>query len=99
MTDPRDAITFPYRVPHIFISWCARSRDLATKTFSISAFDIPMAFMGYTALSVLRHTTRETPQVAAASITFSVPRTFVLTASTGKNSHDGTCLSAAALKT
>ena len=28
--------------------------DLATKTFSISDFETPMAFIGYTALSVLR---------------------------------------------
>ncbi len=71
-------------------------RDDATITFSIIAFEIPMALIGYTALSVLRHTTRFTPAATAASSTFSVPSTLVRTASIGWNSHDGTCFSAAA---
>lgn len=39
-----------------------------------------------------------TPFLIAAVSTFSVPSTFVFTASIGKNSHEGTCLSAAAWK-
>jgi hypothetical protein len=58
-----------------------------------------MALIGYTALSVLRQTTRFTPHSIAASSTFSVPSTLVRTACIGWNSHDGTCLSAAAWKT
>ena len=53
-------------------------RDLATMTFSIIALEMPMALIGYTALSVLRQTTRCTPLAIAASSTFSVPRTLVL---------------------
>jgi hypothetical protein len=37
-----------------------------------------------------------TPISIAPVSTLSVPSTFVLTASSGKNSHDGTCLRAAA---
>ncbi|MNG41060.1 hypothetical protein D3C84_1299930 [compost metagenome] len=58
-------------------------RDLPTITFSIIAFEVPMALMGYTALSVLRQTTRLTPLAIAASNTLSVPMTLVLTASMG----------------
>ena len=65
---------------------------------SIMALDFPMALMGYAALSVDRHTTRDTPSSIAACSTLSVPMTFVRTASMGKNSQEGTCLSAAAWK-
>ena len=71
-------------------------RALATITFSIIAFEMPIALIGYTALSVLRQSTRLTSNSTAASITLSVPMTFVFTASMGWNSHDGTCLRAAA---
>lgn len=67
-----------------------------TAIFSSRAFDIPMALIGYAALSVDRHMTHFTPQSIATSRTLSVPITLVLTASIGKNSHDGTCLRAAA---
>ena len=46
MTEPRVAMTLPYRVPQRTVSLSLRLRDLATITFSISAFDIPMALMG-----------------------------------------------------
>jgi hypothetical protein len=59
------------------------------------AFDIPIAFMGYAALSVDKQITFLTPHSIAAVSTLSVPKTFVLTASSGKNSHDGTCFNAA----
>ena len=71
-------------------------RDFATMTFSIIALEVPIALTGYAALSVDRHTTFLTPASMAAVSTFSVPMTFVFTASMGKNSQDGTCLSAAA---
>ena len=74
-------------------------RALATMHFSISAFDMPIAFTGYTALSVLRTITLLTLKASAAFITFSAPSVFVCTASMGKNSHDGTCFSAAAWNT
>ena len=48
---------------------------------------------------MLRHTTLRTPAAAAASMTLWLPWTLVFTACCGKNSHDGTCLSAAAWKT
>ena len=57
-----------------------------------------MAFTGYAALSVDRQIAASTPASTAAVSTFSVPNTFVFTASSGKNSHDGTCFSAAAWK-
>ena len=65
---------------------------------SIIAFDLPMALMGYAALSVERQTTRLTPSEMAACSTLSVPMTLVFTASMGKNSQEGTCLRAAAWK-
>ena len=64
----------------------------------MSAFDMPIALIGYAALSVERTTTRETPCAMALSITLFVPNTFVFTASMGKNSQLGTCFSAAAEK-
>ena len=72
------------------------SLDLETIIFSIRAFEIPIAFIGYTALSVLKQITFFTLFFIADSKTFSVPKIFVFTASIGKNSHDGTCFSAAA---
>ena len=57
---------------------------------------MPMALMGYAALSVDRQTMRRTPAPIAAVSTLSVPSTLVRTASMGKNSQEGTCLSAAA---
>ena len=65
---------------------------------SIMALDLPMALMGYAALSVDRHTTRSTPSSMAACSTLSVPMTLVRTASMGKNSQEGTCFKAAAWK-
>ena len=73
-------------------------RDFATNTFSIIALEVPIALTGYAALSVERQITFLTPSSMAAVRTLSVPRTLVLTASSGKNSHEGTCLSAAAWK-
>ncbi len=58
-------------------------RDLATISFSAIAFEMPMALIGYTALSVLSTTTRLTPRAIAAFSTFSVPSTLVRTASIG----------------
>ena len=60
---------------------------------------MPIALIGRTALSVLRKTAERTSLRSHASITFALPNTFVRTASSGKNSHDGTCLRAAAWKT
>ncbi len=48
---------------------------------------MPIALTGYTALSVLRHTTERTPAAAAAWITLRLPMTFVRTACVGKNSQ------------
>src|ERR1022692_236222 len=74
-------------------------RANACAVFSIRALLMPIALMGYTALSVLRHTTDLTPLAAAASITLALPATLVRTACVGKNSQDGTCFRAAAWKT
>src|SRR6266850_8012525 len=74
-------------------------RAKAWAVFSMRAFVMPMALIGYTALSVLRQTTDRTPQSAAASITFALPLILVRTACAGKNSQDGTCFSAAAWNT
>ena len=60
---------------------------------------MPIALMGYAALSVESTTTFFTPCSMADSSTFSVPRTLVRVASRGKNSHEGTCFSAAAENT
>jgi len=70
--------------------------DLATITFSIKAFDIPIALIGYAALSVLRTTTFFTSYSCATVNKLSVPIILVFTASKGKNSQDGTCFNAAA---
>jgi len=74
-----------------------RAKALATR--SIMALLRPIALIGYTALSVLRHTTDLTPHSWAARITLSLPCTFVAVACNGKNSHEGTCFSAAAWNT
>ena len=58
-------------------------RALATINFSAIALEMPIALIGYTALSVLSTTTRLTPLAVAAFITFSVPMTLVRTASIG----------------
>src|SRR6516165_5578455 len=83
ITEPRDAITLPYRVTQMVLWPLARLRDFATATFSISAFDIPIALIGYTALSVLNTITFFTPLAMAAFSVFSVPRMLVATASMG----------------
>ena len=70
--------------------------EAATATFSIKALLIPMALMGYAALSVLKQIMRFTLLATAASMVFWVPKTFVFAASIGKNSQEGTCLRAAA---
>jgi hypothetical protein len=44
MTDPRLAITLPYRV-HVMTVFFV-NLDLATATFSIIDFEIPIAFIG-----------------------------------------------------
>ena len=74
----------------------SKLRDLANITFSIRAFVIPIALIGYAALSVLKITTFLTSKASADKSTFSVPITFVLIASNGKNSQEGTCFKAAA---
>ncbi len=61
----------------------SRYRLAATITFSIMALLMPMALIGYTALSVLRQITRWTRAARAASKTFSVPSMLVRTASMG----------------
>jgi hypothetical protein len=73
------------------------SNDIAV--FSIRALDIPIALIGYTALSVLRQTTEPTCASIAARRTLALPWIFVATASKGKNSAEGTCFRAAAWKT
>ena len=98
ITDPREHMTLPYLVQQIVVFSGDTVRDLATMTFSIIALDVPIAFTGYAALSVERQITFFTPASIAAVSTFSVPRTFVLTASIGKNSQEGTCFKAAAWK-
>ncbi len=71
-------------------------RANACAVFSMRALVMPIALIGYTALSVLRQTTDRTPASPAASITLALPTILVRTACAGKNSHDGTCLRAAA---
>ena len=95
-TEPLEQSTFPYLVPHINVFPESTVRVFAINIFSIIAFDVPIAFTGYAALSVDRQTTFLTPYSIATDNTFSVPNIFVLTASRGKNSHDGTCFNAAA---
>ena len=55
-------------------------RAKACAVFSISAFDMPMALTGCTALSVPRQTTDRTPLALAASRTLEEPITLVCTA-------------------
>lgn len=86
----------PWKVPSL--SYVPELRDFATAIFSSRALLMPIALMGYAALSVERQMTHFTPESMAASRTLSVPMTLVLTASIGKNSQDGTCLRAAAWK-
>ena len=60
------------------------------------ALVMPIALIGYAALSVERQMTDLTLASMAAVRTLSVPITLVRTASMGKNSQEGTCLRAAA---
>jgi hypothetical protein len=99
ITEPRDSITLPYRTVDTTVRAVGLLRAKAWATFSIIALDMPIALMGYAALSVPRHTTDVTPFALLASITLALPNTLVRTASSGKNSQLGTCLSAAAWKT
>ena len=46
ITEPREAITLPYRVAHSSVSVDDKLRDFATITFSISALVWPMALIG-----------------------------------------------------
>src|SRR5690606_8355815 len=94
ITDPLDAMTLPYRVKQTVV--LDALREAAIATFSIKAFEIPIALIGYAALSVLRQIILFTLLAIAASIVFCVPKTFVLVASMGKNSQEGTCFNAAA---
>ena len=99
MTEPREYITLPYRTHETVVCAPGLFRACAWATFSMRALVMPIALTGWTALSVLRNTTAETPLRSHASTTLALPRTFVCTASSGKNSHDGTCFSAAAWNT
>ena len=56
---------------------------LATTNFSAIALEIPMALIGYTALSVLKTIVFLTPLAIEALNKFSVPKIFVRTASRG----------------
>ena len=94
ITEPREHMTLPYRVQQIFVLPLVRLFAMAT--FSSRALDMPMALIGYAALSVLRQITDFTPASIAAVSTLSVPITLVRMASMGKNSQEGTCFSAAA---
>src|SRR5665647_2740470 len=87
MTEPREYMTLPYRVTETVVLDLGWLRANACAVFSISALDMPMALTGYTALSVLRHTTDRTPAAAAASITLWLPMTLVLTAWAGTVSY------------
>src|SRR5699024_3439881 len=98
-TDPREANTLPYLVTQISVRSGDTVRAFATTTFSIIALDVPIALTGYAALSVDKQITFFTPSSTAAFNTFSVPKTFVFTASIGKNSQEGTCFKAAAWNT
>ena len=96
ITDPQEAITLPYLVPQNIVFESSKFLDFATITFSIIALDMPMALIGYAALSVLSTTTFFTLCLSANVNTLSVPRMLVFTASNGKNSQEGTCFNAAA---
>ena len=99
MTDPLEHITLPYLVQQMTVSpLSAATRAFAATTCSIIAFEMPIALIGYAALSVERQTIFLTPSSMAACRRLSVPSTLVRTASIGKNSQLGTCLSAAAWK-
>src|SRR4026207_405388 len=75
-TDPRLAMTLPYRVQQITVRF-PPTRDLAIASFSIIALEMPIALIGYTALSVDSTMTFLTPAERAALRTFSAPSSFV----------------------
>ena len=52
ITEPLEAITLPYLVPQINVCSLSTFLDFATNTFSIIDFEIPIALIGYAALSV-----------------------------------------------
>ena len=72
-----------------------------TKIRSWRAFVMPITLTGLHALSVEIAIANSTsvPVIAMARVTFDAPKTFVITASRGAYSHDGTCFSAAAWNT
>ena len=92
--EPLDATRLPKRVTQISVLLCCC--DFWIATFSMYAFVMPMAEVGYTALSVERQTTFFTCFWMAARSRFSLPAILVFTASIGKLSQEGTCFIAAA---
>ena len=67
ITEPREHITFPYLVQQITVPpRFAATLAFAKITCSIIALEIPIALIGYAALSVDKHTTLFTPASIAA---------------------------------
>ena len=69
MTEPLEYITFPYRTQQTVVGVLSSIIVDEMATFSINAFVMPMALMGYAALSVLRHTIQLTLCSIAEEIT------------------------------
>ena len=95
MTEPFDPITFPYLTTENFKSLLPLILLAAINSLSEASLVAPYKLIGAAALSVERDTTFLTFVDQLASITFSAPKIFVLTASIGLYSAIGTCFIAA----
>src|SRR5882724_11492405 len=99
ITLPRLPTTFPYLAQLNRVAFDPAYAFACTNIFSAHSFVAPYKLTGLTALSVLKATTRLTPQSIAASITLRPPIILVWIASNVLYSHAGTCFSAAACTT
>ena len=83
ITEPLDPITLPYLTTLNLTFLDPLILLAATNNLSEASFVAPYKLIGAHALSVESATTSLTPQVSAASITFSAPLIFVLMHSVG----------------
>ena len=91
MTEPLEPATLPKRVEAKIVS-PPPSALAAVISRSPINFDVPMTFVGLTALSELVNNTRATLASLAAVTTFCTPLMFVSTAARGCISQSATCL-------
>ena len=96
ITEPLEPSTLPNLTAANFVLYLL---PFDCKIISVKRFEAPIAFVGFTALSVEIIINLSTSFSIATSITFFVPKTLFFIASCGRRSIKGTCLCAAAWNT